>query len=95
MATQHEQALADRFLNKRVKRSWRTLRTLYFRYLACSQQPRKRDLGEEYSDQNHHRGTVIAIIAEDVKLGIVLGLKVKWDHGLESKCMPYEIDIVK
>lgn len=95
METQHEQALAERFLNKRVKRSWRTIRILRDRCLACSTQPKKAGLELEYNDQASHRGTIIAIIAEDVNRGVPLGLTVKWDHGLESKCMPYEIDIVK
>lgn len=95
MATQHEQALAERFLNKRVKRSWRSLRNLWRRWQAFKKQPKAATLKLDFDDQASQRGTVVEIIAEDVNRGIPLGLKVKWDHGLESKCMMYEIDIVE
>lgn len=95
MATQHEQALAERFLNKRVKRSWRTLRNLWRNWQAFKKQPKGAGLKLDFDDQASHRGTVVEIIVEDVNHGIAWGLKVKWDHGLENKCLPHEIDIVK
>ena len=95
MATTHEQALAERFLNKRVKRSWRSLRNLWRQWQAFKKKPKGETIKQDFNDQAAHRGTVVEIIAEDVNRGIVQGLQVKWDHGLENKCMPYEIEVVK
>ena len=95
MASQHEQALADRFLNKRVKRSWRTIRVLWWRWQHCSNKAQKERLGVEYRDLISHRGTVVAIVEEDLNAGIAMGMTVKWDSGLESKCMAYELAIIE
>lgn len=93
MATQHEEALAERFLNKRVKRSWRSLRVLWDRVCNCGTASRKAAYKAQYEEQAAQRGTVVEILKEDASRGVAAGLNVKWDHGDESKCLPYMVDL--
>jgi len=93
MASQHTKALSDRFLNKRVKRSWRSLRTLWDRYHSCGTLSRKNALKAEFDKQSAERGTVVKILEENPQRGVCAGLEINWDAGYVSKCLPYMVDI--
>jgi len=93
MATQYEEALAERFKGKRVKRSWRSLRSLHDRVLSCGIATRKAVLQKEFDEQSEQRGTVTNILEEVPERGIASGLEVTWDDGTVSKCLPYLVDL--
>lgn len=95
MPTEHEAALETRFLNKRVRPSWRTLRRMQMRYISCSSEPRRTNLRKEFDDRFALRGVVIAVIAGEDNCGKPPILKVRWGDGEEQECPPYSIDIIE
>jgi len=93
MSTQYEIALAERFGGKRVRRSWRSLRSLLARVLSCGVASRKAVLQAEFDTQLKQRGTVTNILEEVPERGVASGLEVTWDDGTVSKCPPHLVDV--
>lgn len=40
------------------------------------------------------RGTIIELLPADPKRGVSAGVRVRWDNGSESKCLPYMVSVV-
>jgi len=95
MSKQYEKDLAERFQGKRVKRSWRSLRSLHDRVLSCGIASRKAVLQAEFDAQSEQRGTVTSILEEVPERGVACGLEVTWDGGTVSKCLPYMVDLAE
>ena len=40
------------------------------------------------------RGTITELLPADPSRGVAKGLRVQWDNGSESKCLPYMVEAV-
>lgn len=82
-------------INDRVKKSAYALRSKRDYWLAQGDSRRKSQAREWRDQVAAERGTVAEILTGDPGRGITPGLRVVWDNGSESKCLPGMVEIAE
>lgn len=79
-------------VNDRVKRSAAALRSKRDYWLAQGNPTRKPQAKEWLDEAVAERGTVAEILAGDSSRSVSPGLRIIWDNGAGSRCLPYMVE---
>jgi hypothetical protein len=79
-------------IGDKVKKSAQALRSKRDYWLAQGD-PRRKSQAKEWLDAAMaERGMVAEILTGDSGRGSLPGLRIVWDNGSESKCLPYMVE---
>lgn len=81
-------------VNDRVKRSSSALRSKRDYWLAQGNPTRKSQAKDWLDQAAAERGIVSELLASDPSRGVAAGVRVTWDNGSESRCLPYMVETV-
>ena len=79
----------------RVKRSDYALRSKRDYWLSQGEYSRRNRAKEAYDTAVAERGTIAEILPADSSRGVAAGLRITWDNGMESRCLPGMVEIAK
>lgn len=79
----------------RVKKSDYALRSKRDYWLSQGEYTRKNRAKEAYDAAVAERGTIAEILPADSSRGVAAGLRVTWDNGMESRCLPGMVEIAR
>lgn len=79
-------------VNDRVKPSGHALRSKRDYWLSLGDYTRKQRAKEALDREASRRGTVVELLPADTSRGVAAGLRVAWDDGSESRCLPYMVE---
>lgn len=81
-------------VDDRVRKSAYALRSKRDYWLAQGDSRRKEQAKDWLDQATAERGTVAEILAGDSSRGVSPGVRVAWDNGSESKCLPCMIETI-
>ena len=82
-------------VNDRVKQSAYALRSKRDYWLGLGDYTRKQAAKASLDKAIAERGTVIGLLEADFSRGTADGLRVQWDNGAESRCLPGMVEIAE
>lgn len=80
-------------IGDRVKHSEYAIRPKRDNYHAQGEYSRKQSAKRYLETYEAERGTLIEFLPADSSRGVAAGLRVRWDNGSESKCLPYMVEV--
>lgn len=82
-------------VGNKVKQSDYALRSKRDDWLSQGDYTRKNAAKTAYDRAAAERGVVVEILPTDFSRGVAAGLRVQWESGVESRCLPGMVEVVK
>ncbi len=81
-------------VNDKVRHSGYAVRPKRDYWLSQGQYSAKQRAKEWLDRFEAERGTVVELLPADASRGVSAGVRVQWDNGSESKCLPYMVEVI-
>lgn len=82
-------------VNDRVRHSGQAIRPKRDYWLSLGDYARKERAKDSLDAYIAERGTVLELLPGDTSRGVSKGVRVQWDNGSESRCLPYMVETVE
>lgn len=80
-------------IGDKVKHSGYAIRPKRDYWLSLGDYSRKQSAKDALDRFEAERGTIIELLEADASRGVAKGVRVQWDNGGESKCLPYMVEV--
>lgn len=80
-------------INDRVRHSASAIRPKRDYWLSLGDYSRKQRAKDWLDSFIAERGTIVELLPADDSRGVAKGVRVQWDNGSESRCLPYMVEV--